>query len=691
MSGDAPRTGERARRAGERARNAGALRARRPGAVIRGRDSSFPASPGPGGARDRLPLLLRHHQPARRVGPLRDVRIAQRGRASLRAAHFPPPDRACRFARQTLRLGDFLPGHHVAQQRTHLVRILISLRRREVEPRVRLHVVLRHALALGLRIPLLGSPKEFHAAPLPHSKWTHGAFDRRGHGTRMQRFIPGACLSVPYTLTAMTTAGVRKSDSASLLAQSLRESPAVRAAIDTLVREVQAAGANLTGERPARPELKDRYEELLARAAAVRGRDLLYPALGSGLGRGALVELADGSVKWDMICGIGVHFFGHSDPELIRAAAESAIDDVVKHGNLTSNFDAYSFAETLTREAARETRLAHCYLSTSGAMANENALKVCFQKHAPASRVIAFDDCFMGRTWTMSQIGDTAEYRQHLPLNTLVDYMPFWDPVAAESAGGKSRFIDGAVRRLQRLIDRYPGQHACFIFELIQGEGGFNVGDRDFFKALMDLCKASSIAVWIDEIQTFGRTTRMFAYELFDLGKYVDVLTVGKMTQACATLFTPDYNPKPGLLSGTFLGEGISFRVGRRVVERLRDGRWYGDDGAFARHHAAFRDHARALISRHPEWFPPVPELGGGGDCLIGGVGGMMRLTPFGGRRRKITEACRTIFDEGVILFHCGHGPHHLRMLPPLPVFREDDWPRVFACIERGLARVERD
>jgi hypothetical protein len=27
-------------------------------------------------------------------------------------------------------------------------------------------------------------------------------------------------------------------------------------------------------------------------------------------------------------------------------------------------------------------------------------------------------------------------------------------------------------------------------------------------------------------------------------------------------------------------------------------------------------------------------------------------------------------------------------MLPPLPVFQEKDWPEVFACVERGLAKT---
>ncbi len=499
--------------------------------------------------------------------------------------------------------------------------------------------------------------------------------------------------------------------------ERLAASPAVRAAIDTILREIREASGRITDARAPMPGRRQAYEDLLARAAAVRGRPLIYPMIGSGLGNGPLVELADGSVKWDMICGIGVYFFGHSDADLAEQALLSALDDTLKHGNLQSHFEPYRFAEVLLEQARRNSRLRHAYLSTSGAMANENALKVCFQKKyldhlrslaggadikpevllanaTPSMRVLAFQDCFMGRSGVMAQIGDSHQGREGLPNGVFVDYLPFWDPAAAERLGsgaaGKARFIDETLRQLERYVRRYPGGHACFIFELVQGEGGFNVGDRDFFKALMEACRAHRIAVWDDEIQTFGRLPRLFAYEHFELGEYVDVLCVGKMTQACATLWTEEFNPRTPLLSGTFTGEGVSFRVGRRVIERLADpsANWHGPNGAFARHHDLFRRHALALIRKHPQWFPPVEALGGGGERLADGLGGMMRLTPFGGRKDRVQAACRACFDEGVILFHCGHGPYHLRLLPPLPAMKEEHWPRVFACLEKGLAKV---
>ena len=358
------------------------------------------------------------------------------------------------------------------------------------------------------------------------------------------------------TIATSTGKGSLKPSQATMtVGDALHTSPAVDAAVRALVDEVKAASAKVTAVKPGVPELRETFEGLLGRATQARGRALLYPYLGSGVGNGPLVELADGSVKWDMICGIGVNFFGHSDADLVEASIRGGIDDVLKHGNLTSNFEAYHFGETLLAEASRGSRLRHAYLATGGAMANENALKLCMQRlsmrpleigdpakllasHAPTPRVFAFKDCFMGRSMMMASIGDNHAGREGLPIVADVDYVPFWDAVAAERMGGKRKYIDWVMSRVIETTERYPGAHACFIFELVQGEGGFNVGDRDYFKTLMDFCHSRKIAVWDDEIQTFGRLPSMFAFEHFDLGDYVDVLTVGKMTQACATLWT---------------------------------------------------------------------------------------------------------------------------------------------------------
>lgn len=471
-------------------------------------------------------------------------------------------------------------------------------------------------------------------------------------------------------------------------AETVQNSAAVRDAINTIVDELKHAQSRLTGVRGPIAERAASYDQLLADAAETRGRGLYYPYIGSGVGNGALVELADGSVKFDMISGIGVHFFGHSDPDLTAVALEGALADTVMQGNLQMNEEAVRFAETLLEQAGRTSSLKHAFLCNSGAMANENALKVCFQKHFPAGRVIAFQDCFMGRTTTMAQLGDSAAGRVGLPLNVQVDYMPFYDPAAARDmsagdASGETRFIDMCIAQLEQYLNRYPKQHACFAFELIQGEGGFRSAPREFFTALMDVCKANGVAIWIDEVQTFGRTEQMFRFEAMDLGPYIDVCTVGKMSQVCAALYSADYNPKPGLLSGTFLGSSVALRVGRRIIERLRDGDYYGESGVNAKHHRIFQNHVRRLAADHPEWFPQTRNI----VDIVGGAGGMMRFTPYGGEKESVINLCRTLYDEGVITFYCGHGPYHVRMLPPLGVMPEEQWPAVFEVIERAMMK----
>lgn len=470
-----------------------------------------------------------------------------------------------------------------------------------------------------------------------------------------------------------------------------RESVAVRGAVDAIIAELESRRSEITDVRgPRSPESRLSFERYMDLAAEGRGRPLVYPHIGSGFGNGALIELMDGSVKFDMITGIGVHFFGHSDPGVVRAALGAAMQDAPMQGHLMMNKEAIEYADILLKQARKSSNLRHAFLCNSGAMANENALKVCMQKFdGTAPRVLAFAHCFMGRSLTMAQIGDSAGGRQGLPLSTLVDYMPFYDHAAAKrmshgDVSGSTRYIDMAVWHLEEYIKRYPKQHACFVFELVQGEGGFNAGTKDFHRALMEVCKAHGIPVWDDEVQTFGRTTEMFCFDALGVGDLVDVVTIGKMSQVCAAMYTADLNPKPGLLSATFLSSSGAIHVGKHILETLRDGGFYGENGKIAKHHALFRKHAEALIAKHPDWFPAHPEV----LDHVGGFGGMMKFTPFGGKKDAVMKLTRAAFDEGVVLFYCGHDPFHVRMLPPLGVMKEEQWPRVFELIEGAMAKV---
>jgi len=463
---------------------------------------------------------------------------------------------------------------------------------------------------------------------------------------------------------------------------SLAANPAVRAAIDAILKELRAAQATITGARPASADGAATMAQWVSRTEAVRGRAPFYPYLGTGLGNGALVQLVDGSVKWDMIEGIGVHMFGHGDAEMVEAALVASLSDLLMQGHLQFNADSTAFAEFLVAEASRSSAIKHCFVSNSGCMVNEAALKVCQQKTNAAPRVIAFQDCFMGRSTTMTQIGDGPAYRQGVALNVQVDYMPFYEPELG------SRSTEMTLWHLRQVLDRYPKHHSCFVMELVQGEGGFNVAPREFFLPLIELCRDRGVPVWIDEVQTFGRTPTMFAFEGLDLGRFADVVTMGKMSQACACLFTEAMNPKPGLLAGTFTASTAAFHVGMRALSKLKSGGFYGAQGRIAKLHEAFRTRAEALVRKHPQWFPAVPlPFGRSTTKVIGGIGGMMRLTPFGGDKERISALLKNMFEDGIITLGCGHGPYHVRFLPPIGVMKPEHFDAVFEILERSLAR----
>ena len=139
----------------------------------------------------------------------------------------------------------------------------------------------------------------------------------------------------------------------------------------------------------------------------------------------------------------------------------------------------------------------------------------------------------------------------------------------------------------------------------------------------MKRCKEAGIPVWSDEVQTFGRTETMFRYQGLELGEYVDVTTVGKMSQVCAALYTEEFNPKAGLLSGTFSSSTSAFRVGLAALKTMRDGGYYGADGKIAKLQTAWRAHCDTLVAEHPEFFSPVVDgMGRSSENYVSGTGG---------------------------------------------------------------------
>jgi len=457
--------------------------------------------------------------------------------------------------------------------------------------------------------------------------------------------------------------------------QALVSSSAFRSARQALLRSIAEAGARVHQIKPSdsSPEIKEAFKNTLADFNRHRGRDVYFPFLSSGLGSGPFVELLDGSVKYDMITGIGINFFGHAHPELMSEMIDALASDTMQ-GNLQPGFEAQELLQTMLGEVGPGSKLTRGWLTCSGTMANEIALKIIRQKKQPATKVIAFTDCFAGRSTTMQEITDNPGYRQGQPVYGEVYYLSYYDPSL-----GLEKSVERALAQLKSHLDRYPGKFCALMIELVQGEGGFTYGPREFYTRIFDEAKKAGLAIWLDEIQTFGRTGELFAYQKFSLQEYVDVVTVGKMLQACAVLFTDEYNPRPGLVAGTFSGSSVALRTGRRTIELLKEGGFLGREGRIEKLSNHFVERLQKIADRQ-------------GKNVLGeirAIGGMIAFTPFGGTLDQVKAVLHKLFELGVVAFYCGHGPYLVRMLPPLGVMTEKNIDEVCDLVEKALIDIK--
>jgi acetylornithine/N-succinyldiaminopimelate aminotransferase len=431
--------------------------------------------------------------------------------------------------------------------------------------------------------------------------------------------------------------------------------------------------SKLTAVRAPDPELKESYQGLLKKMADYRGGALFYNYLGSGIGNGPFVELADGSVKYDFITGIGVHYMGHSHPGVVEAQINGAISNTVMNGHLQQNTDTASLLELFSKEACKYgAGVKNVFLSTSGAMANENAFKIIFQRHAPANRFFAFEKCFAGRTLGMAWVTDKAAYRVGLPKTLDVDYIPFY---SAEDHQGS---IEAAVKAMKKFIARFPGQHAGFVMELIQGENGSWVGHTEFFEALIGVCKENNISVFADEVQSFARTSELFAFQHFKLDKLVDVVAVGKNSQVCATLFTDDHKPKPGLMSQTFTGSAAQISASHYVISSIVNGDYLGENGRIQKLHVRFKANLERISAKMPEKIKGPY-----------GIGAMVAMTVFNGDEAKSKAFTIQLFENGVLSFMAGgHPTTRVRFLMPVMVTNEKHIDEVCEIVEKTLSEM---
>ena len=225
-------------------------------------------------------------------------------------------------------------------------------------------------------------------------------------------------------------------------------------------------------------------------------------------GKGAVVYDENGKKYIDVSSGIGVNSLGYCNDGWVQAVTKQA--GTIQH---MSNYFYSEQASNLAEKLCNLTGLSKVCFGNSGAEANECAIKIArkysFDKYGEGRNgIITLKNSFHGRTvTTLSATGQDVFHNYFFPFTEGFSYVEASNMNALKNAVNKNT--------------------CAVMLELIQGEGGVNILDKDYVQSLVKFCNENDILVIVDEVQTgIGRTGKLFAFENYEI--LPDLVTVAK-------------------------------------------------------------------------------------------------------------------------------------------------------------------
>jgi LysW-gamma-L-lysine/LysW-L-ornithine aminotransferase len=329
----------------------------------------------------------------------------------------------------------------------------------------------------------------------------------------------------------------------------------------------------------------------------------------------------------------GVAMLGHCHPTLSAALAAQA-QQLISCPNFLYNDTRARFAAKLAE--ILPAHLQHLFLANSGAEAIDGALKFA-RLTTGRTRFVAFTRGFHGRTVGALSVTHDPKYRE--PFNPLLEavHLPY--------------------NNLAKLDAAVDDQTAAVVLEVVQGEGGVNLGKAEFLQRAQQLCRERGALLIIDEIQTgFGRTGKWFGYQHFDLEP--DLLCLAKGIGAGFPMGAIAYGDPvqaalfPGAHGSTFGGNPLACAAGLAALEV------YHAEGLIDRsaHLGEFllQELAEALHDR-----TIVRE--------IRGLGLMIAIE----LREKVGPYLKALMESHRVIA-LPAGPNVLRLLPPLIINEQE-------------------
>jgi acetylornithine/N-succinyldiaminopimelate aminotransferase len=228
-------------------------------------------------------------------------------------------------------------------------------------------------------------------------------------------------------------------------------------------------------------------------------------------GEGCTVWDTEGKSYLDFVAGIATCTLGHAHPAMVAAVAQQMA--TLAH---VSNLYYIPVQGELARWLVEHSCADKVFFCNSGAEANEGAIKLA-RKYAHTKLgitepiIITANASFHGRTLATVTATGQPKYQQNFsPLVPGFHYVPY----------NNFEAIVDAIAMCQ-------GRVAAIMLEPLQGEGGVNPGQIEYFQQVRRLCDDVGILLILDEVQVgMGRSGNYWGYEC--LGIEPDIFTSAK-------------------------------------------------------------------------------------------------------------------------------------------------------------------
>ncbi|MCP4344741.1 MAG: aspartate aminotransferase family protein [Desulfobacterales bacterium] len=368
-------------------------------------------------------------------------------------------------------------------------------------------------------------------------------------------------------------------------------------------------------------------------------------------GKGCTLWDTEGRSYTDFVGGIAVCNLGHAHPRISKALSDQA--SVLFHvSNLFYTVPQTELASWLVENSFAD----RVFFCNSGAEANEAAIKLTrkyFTDKGENNRykIIVMKNSFHGRTMaTLSATGQDKVKKGFDPVLNGFEFVAFNDA--------------------EVLREKISPSVCAVMLEPIQGEGGVQCPDPDYFKKVRQICDEAGILLIFDEIQTgLGRTGKFFAYEHF--GIEPDIMSLAKALGnglPIGAMLAREHIAGafgPGSHGSTFGGTPIITAASLEVVKTLSEEKIVENCEKIG---VYFKEKLLWLKNRH-ESIEDVRGIG----LLLG-----MRMKTKG---EPIVNAC---MEKG-FLINCIQ-ENILRFVPPL-IIGKDEIDSLVACLDEILRK----